>query len=320
MGLSCPGPSSTCLPWYASPTESDGPCTSDLSPASGYFDWNHSSNNTSPIHYEEAVPQSRPGGAPHPSSIQLPHKQSPLIANNPNFRRSSYQGIPSTLSCQSHQSLPANYPAERLAIPGEHDASGILLSPQSPLPKDEEPSEMIANDVPEHEDPANSRSGKRWKAAHRAVERRYRSNLNLKIIKLGQCIPAIRNQVIAIEDVENAEDCGTTPKTKLQKGHVLSKAVDYIQSLQQNVSELEAQKRQLESRVEALSMTGRSRPENGSTTGLRNGAFLSDSTPLEGQPQMPPAQNGFSFVSENTSFAMKRPRIPRNGIGRIPSG
>jgi Helix-loop-helix DNA-binding domain len=349
MGAACPRPPSNCLSWYASQTESDGPRTSDLSPVSGYFDWSHSSNNTSPIQYDESVLQPSPGAAPHTSRMIQPERQSPFITNYPVLRRPSHQDAPSTLSSQDCQSLIADYPEPgRLVVTAEQDVNTVLPSPTSPSPKHETWSEPSARDVAEHEDSATSRSGKRWKAAHRAVERRYRSNLNLKIIKLGQCLPTLRDQAVALEDLENGEDCRPAPKAKLQKGHVLSKAVDYIQSLQQHVSELEAENRQLEGRVQALHMLveegcqpspelsecrpspevprgsfeqtspGR-RPKQRFSTATTDVTVETEPSLPEEQIRMSSSQNEFSFVSENPSLALKRPRVTRGGVARMLS-
>lgn len=349
MGASCPESAANCLPWYASPTESDGPRTSDLSPVSGYFDWSHSSSNTSPMQYDEAVCQSGPGAVHRPIRIARPDIQSPFISSYPQDRRSSCQDAPSISTCQQSLSAVANYPgSESMGLHPEQDTRTVATTQASPPCKVDPLSEPNAGEIAENEDSANSRSGKRWKAAHRAVERRYRSNLNLKIIKLGQCIPAIRNQVVGIDDLDNTEDCRTTPKSKLQKGHVLSKAVDYIQSLQQLVSDLEAEKRQLENRVESLNMMVEedyqapaempqcslapeiprrgsephmlleSRSKKGRNMTLKTEAET-ENVSAKAQHPLSPRQSGFSFVSENPSFTSQRPKLVKSGFSRHSS-
>lgn len=325
-----------CMPWYASPAGSDGRRTSDFSPVSGYFDWSHSSNNTSPLQHEEIVHKPSPAALPHPSRIGPPNQSLPFITSYPNGRRSSHHDAPSTANCPHPPDFAPIYQdcGNPALLPDQETTHG-LTSPVSPEPLAEPASESNAKEVVENEDGANSRNGKRWKAAHRAVERRYRSNLNLKIVKLGQCIPAIRSQVLGIEDLESAEDARTTPKAKLQKGHVLSKAVDYIQSLQQRVYQLEAERRQLEDRVEALhelveeehqpsaeiiqcnkapELPSRDRglerlsdgePKTGLTIVLKQEELGTKSLSSERQSPMLPRQNGFS-VSRNSSFT---PRV-----------
>lgn len=193
-------------------------------------------------------------------------------------------------------------------------------------------------------DSANMRSGKRWKAAHRAVERRYRSNLNLKIIKLGQCIPAIRSQVGGMDDVEESQDGRTTAKAKLQKGHVLSEAVDYIQSLQQLVSDLETENKQLGNKVDELHLLvedhhgppeahhvnwspetpSRSldphptmESESNKFSGMQRNGLGREMPSLEAQNALATDQSGFSFVSVNPSVASKRPRGGKGASSRV---
>jgi Helix-loop-helix DNA-binding domain len=343
MAPSCSGSAPSCLSWYASPTDSDGPRTSDLSPVSGYFDWSHSSNNTSPIQYDETVCQPSPIAVHSPSRIAQVDQQSPFMAGYPNIRRSTSQQAQSTSDCQQRATFVEHYPhPQDITVPIDQDPIMCPTSRLSPSPKADPSAESNAMEEIENEDSANSRSGKRWKAAHRAVERRYRSNLNLKIIKLGQCIPAIRSQVTGID---NLDDCQTASKTKLQKGHVLSKAVDYIQSLQQVVSDLEADKKELENRVETLHMmvdehhaptamlqssqspelsrrspelldSLGSSPRKGSGVAMKNAVERRLSS--EAQKPLSRNSNGFSFVSENPSLTSKRPRAAK-GVGPRPS-
>ena len=334
----CSDSASNRLSWYASHSESDGPRTSDLSPVSGYFDWSHSSNNTSPAQCDESMSQPSPNAASHPSAIAAPDTQLQFITAYPNLRRPSFADVSSTLNCQRQQNLFADYPEpERVVTSTEQDATTVLTSPKSPSLKHETWSQLNTKDVAEHEGSATSRSGKRWKAAHRAVERRYRSNLNLKIIKLGQCIPATREQAIAVEDLENGEDCRATAKAKLQKGHVLSQAVDYIQSLKQHVSELEVANRLLESRVQALHMlaekVSKELPEipdcqpPPEVRGLHYEEQMSSASAdvaAEAEYFLPESRSqasphtGFSFVSENPSLTQKRPKLIRGGVARKP--
>jgi FtsZ-binding cell division protein ZapB len=276
--------------------------------------------------------------------------QSPYISGFPHDRRSSYHEAPSISTCQQSLSVVPNFPgSDSFRLHLEQGTDTVVTNHASPSGKADPASESNAGELAENEDSATSRTGKRWKAAHRAVERRYRSNLNLKIIKLGQCIPAVRNQVVGIDDLDKAEDCRATAKSKLQKGHVLSKAVDYIQSLQQHVSELEAEKRQLENRVESLNMIieedyqaaaempqrraapeisrrgsephiplrGRSKSERHMV--LKTEAEI-DLLSSKGQYPPSPHQNGFSFVSENPSFSSKRPRVVKSGFFKQSSG
>jgi Helix-loop-helix DNA-binding domain len=299
------------------------------------------------MQYDDIVSQCSPGALQHPSRLAPPDTQSHFVGNYLNVRRSPVQNAPSTPNFQHRHSFGTSFtdPDEIAVSTRLHDE--VVLPNRIPTsPRIDRLSESNVAEIMETEGSANARSGKRWKAAHRAVERRYRSNLNLKIIKLGQCIPAIRHQVVGIDDLENADECRTIPKSKLQKGHVLSKAVDYIQSLQQLVSDLEAEKRQLENKVESLRMmVGQDcevpsdmapfsqkpgMPERPVDPAIPLGSRLKKGsskavkselgTEFEAQPPIPPRPNGFSFVAENPSLSLKRPRIARGDISRLSSG
>lgn len=247
----CTNQASNSLSWLASPFESDDPLTSDLSPVSGYFDWSHSSNNTSPAQYDGSLDHPSPDALLHTRGLAVREGQSLFVTNYP-ISRQSCDPAPEAVGHQNPERLVAAYPAPaKFMLTTERSGNGVSAEPKLLSSNHKPASGPTAGELAECDELPNSRGGKRWKAAHRAVERRYRSNLNLKIIQLGQCIPAIRHQITTIEDFENGDDT-PNPKAKLQKGHVLSRAVDYIQSLQQHVSELEADKRRLESKVEAL--------------------------------------------------------------------
>jgi Helix-loop-helix DNA-binding domain len=308
------------------------------------------------MQYEQ---QSSPGTVLHSDQTIGPGRRPSFIANYPDLRPPSCHIASNALSCQHHNPLNTTFPGpETLTVPTKQNPGALLPGLVSPSPKHEPSSTSVAKEVAENADSATSRSGKRWKAAHRAVERRYRSNLNLKIAKLGQCIPAMRNQETATEHSVNGKDSRAAPKAKLQKGHVLSKALDYIQSLKQHVSELEAEKNQLQSRVQALNVLveeeikyhqenpacgkapgvprrfsepqsrRESRAKKGSSSTMEDETLEaleseseSDSS-FEARNRSSHAHNEICAVSEDPSPASKRPRPTRTkgGIARISAG
>ena len=299
------------------------------------------------MHYDEILCRSSPGTAHRTPRIARHDIQSPPSSSYTQGRRSSCQDGTSTSDSLQNQPLVAKFPASgAITIIPEQKPTTFLADPASPLSKADPVSESKARKIVGNDDSVNSRSGKRWKAAHRAVERRYRSNLNLKIIKLGQCIPAIRSQIVGIDELESAEDCRTVPKSKVQKGHVLSKAIDYIQTLQQLVARLEAEKQQLENKVESLHMMVGGdylaplrmtqcnqapevpRRSSGPQTsvGSRSTKWLSvglkDQMKAEAEAQTPisPQQNAFSFVSEYPSLVLKQPKVAKPVFSKLAPG
>jgi hypothetical protein len=92
------------------------------------------------------------------------------------------------------------------------------------------------------------------KIPHSAVEKRYRSNLNTKMIELRQCVPVLRMN-IDNEDESGSPDPSTgSPKQdrKLPKGAILESAADYIRTLEARASELDTHVEILERRHAVL--------------------------------------------------------------------
>lgn len=77
----------------------------------------------------------------------------------------------------------------------------------------------------------NSRVAKprKEKTSHNMIEKRYRTNINDKILALRDCVPALRC-VVSGNKEEDLE--GLTPASKLNKATVLTKATEYIIHLQ----------------------------------------------------------------------------------------
>lgn len=76
---------------------------------------------------------------------------------------------------------------------------------------------------------------KKEKTSHNMIEKRYRTNINDKILALRDCVPSLRCVVTGgprpAEDLE-----GLTPASKLNKATVLTKATEYIMHLQKRNS------------------------------------------------------------------------------------
>lgn len=87
---------------------------------------------------------------------------------------------------------------------------------------------------------------KKEKTSHNMIEKRYRTNINDKILALRDCVPSLRcvisGDYSADEDLE-----GLTPASKLNKATVLTKATEYILHLQKRnnllMKELQAARR-----------------------------------------------------------------------------
>lgn len=77
------------------------------------------------------------------------------------------------------------------------------------------------------------------------IEKKYRTNINSKILILRDAVPALRIAAGA-EDVSLADLEGITPASKLNKASVLTKATEYIKHLEQKNAMLKDQNEYLQ--------------------------------------------------------------------------
>lgn len=96
--------------------------------------------------------------------------------------------------------------------------------------------------------------------SHNVIEKRYRNNLNDKIVELRNSVPSLRAMGRANHGDGNEDLGGLTPAHKLNKATVMAKATEYIKHLEKRnrtmADEMDALKEQL-AKVEAA--VGRSR-------------------------------------------------------------
>ncbi|KAI5962756.1 CPH2 [Candida theae] len=78
------------------------------------------------------------------------------------------------------------------------------------------------------------------KNSHNMIEKKYRTNINSKILILRDAVPALRIAAGA-DDVSVADLEGITPASKLNKASILTKATEYIRHLEQKNAVLKDQ-------------------------------------------------------------------------------
>jgi hypothetical protein len=84
------------------------------------------------------------------------------------------------------------------------------------------------------------------KTSHNKIEKRYRYNINSKILELKQCVPSLR----AIDNPTGDEDLeGLAPAHKTNKATVLLKTIEYIKHLEKQNETLKNETGYLKSRI-----------------------------------------------------------------------
>ena len=132
------------------------------------------------------------------------------------------------------------------------DTERTLLS--SPVSSDDR-SPISRKSIIERMDPPCKKSPVRANITHRAVEKRYRSKLDSKMIELQQCVPILDIKTKIEDDCEGPDPTSaTSPKHdgKLPKGLILERAVAYIRSLEARASEQGVRVELLERRLAVL--------------------------------------------------------------------
>lgn len=99
---------------------------------------------------------------------------------------------------------------------------------------------------------------KKDKSSHNMIEKKYRTNINSKIVALRDAVPSLR--IAAGKDVSVAELEGLTPASKLNKASVLTKATEYIKHLESKNEALSQQNMQLQRSIQEASVHGQVAP------------------------------------------------------------
>ncbi|ODQ65291.1 hypothetical protein NADFUDRAFT_83314 [Nadsonia fulvescens var. elongata DSM 6958] len=93
---------------------------------------------------------------------------------------------------------------------------------------------------------------KKEKSAHNMIERRYRTNINDKILALRDCVPSLQ---CLVTGVQPSDLDGLRPANKLNKATVLTKAAEYILHLQRRNTILVKENEQLRQQLYRLGGT-----------------------------------------------------------------
>lgn len=177
--------------------------------------------------------------------------------------------LPSNASAQDDLDLPAlSYdPSFQLPSggPGSVTTPSLHHSPESTTDKRTSLSSQTSPDPPKkrggrkrkaevdkepQNDNGDSQDGDEppvKKTSHNVIEKRYRNNLNDKIVELRQSVPALRAMGRDGEDGEDLE--GLAPAHKLNKATIMAKATEYIKHLEKRNAKMEKEMAALKARV-----------------------------------------------------------------------
>lgn len=139
-----------------------------------------------------------------------------------------------------------------------------MLNDESVSPEERKPSIKGASKV--------TKPGRKDKVSHNQIERKYRTNINTKILALRDAVPSLRIAA-GCNDVSVADLEGLTPASKLNKASVLDKATEYIRHLERKNETLMIENRNLQRLIQEASLNPRPVVSQGepSSAGRHNG-------------------------------------------------
>ena len=118
-----------------------------------------------------------------------------------------------------------------------------------------------------------TKPGRKDKISHNQIERKYRTNINTKILALRDAVPSLRIAA-GCNDVSVADLEGLTPASKLNKASVLDKATEYIRHLERKNETLMNENRNLQRLIQEASINPRPvAPQNEQSSACGHNGF-----------------------------------------------
>ncbi|KAL6453967.1 CPH2 Transcription factor CPH2 [Candida maltosa Xu316] len=142
-----------------------------------------------------------------------------------------------------------------------YSAESILTSPEPPMLKKEEipyikqniTATSSAATVTGKKSSKVTKPKSKDKNSHNMIEKKYRTNINTKILALRDAVPSLRIAA-GCEDVSIADLEGLTPASKLNKASVLTKATEYIKHLETKNAILRQQNMELQRLIQQANL------------------------------------------------------------------
>lgn len=165
------------------------------------------------------------------------------------------------------------------------------LNEESVTPEERKPSVNCTSKV--------TKPGRKDKISHNQIERKYRTNINTKILALRDAVPSLRIAA-GCNDVSVADLEGLTPASKLNKASVLDKATEYIRHLERKNETLMNENRNLQRLIQEASINPRPvAPQNEpSSAGRHNGFGFAPSQSFNTTPVANYSQSSMPVTNE----------------------
>lgn len=135
----------------------------------------------------------------------------------------------------------------------QHSLTSAHTSPELSVKVEESEDTLAEAKNPVKTKARVSKPQKKDKSSHNMIEKKYRTNINTKILALRDAVPSLRiaagNKDVSVADLE-----GLTPASKLNKASVLTKATEYIKHLEQKNDILKEQNLRLQSLIQEANL------------------------------------------------------------------
>lgn len=185
-----------------------------------------------------------------------------------------------------------------LSPDGHASISSTHTSPEYIGTKQDDP--VTKKVVTKHEAASKvSKPLKKDKCSHNMIEKKYRTNINSKILALRDAVPSLRIATGDTKDISIADLEGLTPASKLNKASVLTKATEYIKHLEKKNEILRVQNAELQRIINEVSPRRSESNNHPPVSGTGNFGFM----PLGNeQSYNTTVNNASNFDSTPSSF------------------
>lgn len=226
------------------------------------------------------------------------------------------QGNTQQLGATDSSATSAITPGFHNSSPGSASHNRTSVSSNSPVHAADQPKKRggrkrkadIQMTKDEEQNASNGDSGQDGdgppkKTSHNVIEKRYRNNLNDKIVELRNSVPSLRAMGRANGSGNDEDLEGLTPAHKLNKATVMGKATEYIKHLEKRNKTMADEMALLKTRMAAVEAAiGKSRDRsssvNDSSSGGGGGGSTRSRQPSGASSNGSQAQQGFLNVPQ----------------------